>query len=92
MSSRLEGDWTVIEGTFFPEFSYERHVVRPFPVPTNWMRFASIDWGSAKPFSVGWWAVVSDAYATTDGHTLPRGAWCSTASGTAPCGPTSASS
>jgi hypothetical protein len=69
----LDGDWTVIEGAFFPEFTFERHVLRPFPVPADWMRFQSIDWGSASPFSVGWWAVASDAYSVDD-HLLPRGA------------------
>lgn len=69
----LEGDWSVIEGAFFPEFSMARHVCRPFPVPQEWLRYMSIDWGSAKPFSAGWWAVVNDYFTTPDGHTLPRG-------------------
>ena len=63
----LLGDWTVIAGAFFPEFSIIRHVRRPFPLPSHWLRFRSGDWGSAKPFSIGWWAVA-------DGDTdLPRG-------------------
>lgn len=74
----LEGDWSVIEGAFFDCWSNERHVVRPFVVPPEWLRFRSADWGSARPFSVGWWAVVSDDYhVPTDGgqdSVLPRGA------------------
>jgi hypothetical protein len=31
-----------------------------------------MDWGSASPFSVGWWAVVQDDF-ETDGRILPRG-------------------
>lgn len=69
----LEGDWSAIEGAFFAEWSEQRHVVRPFAVPADWMRFLSGDWGSAKPFSFGWWAVVSDDYKTESGLTLPRG-------------------
>jgi hypothetical protein len=57
----LEGDWTVIEGAYFDCWRYEQHVVAPFEVPAHWARFLSMDWGSAKPFSVGWWAIVSDA-------------------------------
>lgn len=53
----LEGDWNVIAGAFFPEFSIERHVLQPFDIPKNWMRFRSADWGSSSPFSVGWYAV-----------------------------------
>lgn len=56
----LEGDWSVIEGAFFSEWSSEKHVVHPFPIPQDWLRFRSMDWGSASPFSVGWWAVASD--------------------------------
>jgi len=65
----LEGDWDSIEGAFFPEFSVARHVVAPIVLPAHWTRFRSKDWGSAKPFSVGW-------YAVSDGELpqFPRGA------------------
>jgi hypothetical protein len=53
----LAGDWTVISGAFFPEFDPGRHVIAPRSLPEHWPRFRSFDWGSAKPFSVGWWAV-----------------------------------
>lgn len=69
----LEGDWSVIEGAFFDCWSNEKHVVQPFEVPRDWLRFRSADWGSAKPFSVGWWTVVQDDY-ERDGKILPRGA------------------
>jgi hypothetical protein len=73
----LEGDWSVIEGAFFDCWSEARHVIRPFEVPKHWMRFRSMDWGSASPFSVGWWAVVSDEYVAEnvggDAVILPRG-------------------
>lgn len=65
----LDGDWDIIAGAFFPEFSVEKHVVRPRTLPEEWTRFRSADWGSAKPFSVGWWAI-------SDGSLpeFPRGA------------------
>lgn len=69
----LEGDWAVIEGAFFDNFSTARHIVRPFEVPRQWTRFRSMDWGSAAPFCVGWYAVASDDYPLGDGRTLPRG-------------------
>lgn len=56
----LEGDWSIIEGAFFPEFDPTRHVIPPFQIPQHWTRFRSMDWGSASPFSIGWWAVVQD--------------------------------
>jgi hypothetical protein len=70
----LEGDWNVIEGAFFPEFLRSRHVIPPFIVPQGWTRFRSMDWGSAKPFSIGWWAVVQDDHQLPDGRILPRSA------------------
>lgn len=62
----LEGDWSVIEGAFFPEFSEAKHVIPPFTIPESWLRFRSCDWGSARPFSVGWWAVVGDDYPSNE--------------------------
>lgn len=53
----LEGDWSVVSGAFFPEFSMERHVIAPITIPTHWPRFRSFDWGSARPFCCQWWAV-----------------------------------
>lgn len=69
----LNGDWSIIEGAFFDCWDTARHVVRPFAIPDDWTRFRSGDWGSAKPFSFGWWAVVGDSFTTPDGQTLPRG-------------------
>lgn len=68
----LEGDWSIVEGAFFDCWSL-RNVIRPFPIPEDWTRIRSMDWGFAKPFSVGWWAVATDSYDT--GETIiPRGA------------------
>jgi len=56
----LEGDWSVIVGSFFPEFELGRHVLPVFTPPEHWLRFRSFDWGSARPFAVGWWAQVPE--------------------------------
>jgi hypothetical protein len=69
-----DGDWEAIEGAYFDCWDSSRHVVKPFELPKHWLRFRSFDWGSARPFSVGWWATVSDPYTTEEGVTLPRGA------------------
>jgi hypothetical protein len=68
----LDGDWDIVIGAFFPEFSKARHVIRPFNIPGHWTRFRAGDWGSARPFSIGWYAVVQDDMAH-DGKLLPRG-------------------
>lgn len=67
------GDWDVIDGAFFNEWDNSRHVIEPFAIPRTWLRNASADWGSAKPFSFGWWAIVPDPYKTPGGVWLPRG-------------------
>lgn len=63
----LEGDWDSIQGAYFSEFSQVRHVlpnsILPL-LPKHWTRFRAMDWGSAKPFCVGW-------YAVADGKTGP---------------------
>ncbi len=69
----LEGDWGAIEGAYFDNWSTERHVCRPFEIPDHWLKFRSLDWGSARPFSVGWWAVASDDTPIRDGVVVPRG-------------------
>lgn len=57
----LEGDWSIIDGAYFSEFDPSRHVLRTeywLPrIPRHALRFRAMDWGSAKPFSVGWYAL-----------------------------------
>ena len=69
----LEGDWNVVIGSFFPEFTLARHVIRPFEIPPHWTRFRAMDWGSAHPFCVSWYAVAQDD-TEHDYRTIPRGA------------------
>jgi hypothetical protein len=73
----LLGDWDAVPGAFFDCWSVAKHVVLSFHVPEDWHRFRSMDWGSASPSSIGWWAVASDE---TPGRsisgtpvTIPRG-------------------
>lgn len=55
----LEGDWSVITGAYFPEFSMSTHVIPQMVIPEHWTRIRGMDWGSAAPFCV-LWAAVSD--------------------------------
>lgn len=66
----LYGDWNVFEGQFFEEFVDDpkhykdqlwTHVIEPFDISKKgWKIYRSFDWGSARPFSCGWWAVDYD--------------------------------
>jgi len=69
----LDGDWNIIEGAFFPEFDPTRHVITPPRFPLHWTRFRSMDWGSASPFSIGWWVVVQEDM-IHDKRRLPKNA------------------
>lgn len=68
----LNGSWDVYMGQFFEDFynfpdHYEdrigTHVIEPFEIPDGWAIYRSFDWGYAKPFSCGWWAVDYDGVA-----------------------------
>ncbi len=58
-----------LSGTVFQEFTDDpehyrdrrfTHVIEPFDIPREWKIYRSYDFGYAKPFSCGWWAVDFD--------------------------------
>ena len=68
VKAMLDGDWDIIAGQAFEKLSRSKNGLDPFEPPSEWQKFRSIDWGSSRPFSVGFWTVA-------DGSTdLPRGA------------------
>lgn len=53
----LGGSWDVLSGGMFDDvWDSAVHIVKPFEIPPSWRIDRSFDWGSSKPFSVGWWA------------------------------------
>ncbi len=72
-----QGDWDIVAGGMFDDVWDPRvHVLAPFDPPSSWRIDRSFDWGSSKPFSVGWWAESDGTEATLrDGtkRTFPRG-------------------
>jgi hypothetical protein len=75
----LEGDWSIIEGAFFAEWDAKKHIlphaaiVEQMEKSGDWKVFTSGDWGSARPFSFGWYAIVPDQFFIED-KLIPRGA------------------
>lgn len=62
----LYGDWNSFVGQVFVEWRDDpnhyqdrrwTHVIDDFPVDSSWKIYRSFDFGYAKPFSVGWYAV-----------------------------------
>lgn len=57
LAAWIEGSWDIVAGGMFDDvWKPKVHVVRPFNIPSSWRLDRSFDWGSSRPFSVGWWA------------------------------------
>ena len=54
------GEWGLERGQFFREWSETKHLVTPFAIPAEWIKFRSMDWGCAKPYCCLWFAVDFD--------------------------------
>lgn len=54
------GEWGISEGQFFSMWRENKHVVEPFEIPSGWMKFRVMDWGSYHPYGVLWFAVDYD--------------------------------
>lgn len=52
----LDGDWNVFAGQYFGEFSEEKHVCKPFPIPEEWRKSVAMDYG-LDMLAVLWFAV-----------------------------------
>lgn len=67
------GIWDIVAGGMFDDlWRRDVHVIEPFEIPISWYVDRSFDWGSSKPFSVGFWAE-SDGTTAPNGRTYPRG-------------------
>jgi hypothetical protein len=53
----LDGNWDIVAGGMFDDL-WDRtvHILEHFVVPRTWTIERAFDWGSSKPFSIGWWA------------------------------------
>lgn len=72
----LRGDWNIVAGGMFDDVWGAGNILPPFQIPQSWRVDRSFDWGSARPFSVGWHAESDGTTAVSDGGDLiyfPRG-------------------
>ena len=62
----LYGSWDSFDGQVFSEWKNDpahyrdrlyTHVIEPFSIPRDWPIYRGFDFGFAKPFSVGWFAI-----------------------------------
>jgi len=53
------GDWSVLSGNYFKDFSIVRHTAPPFSIPRHWQRYRSLDYGFDM-LAVHWFAIDED--------------------------------
>lgn len=56
------GDWNIMSGQYFDNFSPVKHVKKQFKIPDHWNRYRSFDYG-LDMFACFWWAVDTDGRA-----------------------------
>lgn len=56
----LNGTWAAQEGLVYEEFDAAIHLIDPFPIPKEWRRIRSIDFGFTNPFVCQWFAIDPD--------------------------------
>jgi hypothetical protein len=54
-------------------YDERKHIIADWLPPKQWKCYRALDWGSARPFSVGFWTI-SDGNKAPDGKFYPRGA------------------
>jgi phage terminase large subunit len=54
------GKWASAEGMVYEGFDSAIHIIDRFPIPDDWRRVRSIDFGYVHPFVCQWWAVDPD--------------------------------
>ncbi len=57
------GNWGLDGGQFFKQWRDSLHIVKPFKIPTNWIKWRVMDWGSSRPYACYWIAVDYDGNA-----------------------------
>jgi phage terminase large subunit len=55
-----KGIWAGAEGMVYDEYDPAIHLVDRFPIPADWRRIRSIDFGYTNPFVCQWWAIDHD--------------------------------
>lgn len=73
----LRGSWDITSGGMLDDlWNSSVHAIEPFAIPADWRIKRCLDWGSARPFSVGWWAESNGGQvelANGKKRTFPRG-------------------
>jgi len=52
----VDGKWASAEGVIYEEWDDAIHLVDRFPIPWDWPRWWTVDFGYTHPFVLQWWA------------------------------------
>ncbi|MFC8465986.1 phage terminase large subunit [Streptomyces sp. NPDC057250] len=55
-----DGRWTAAEGVIYEEWDDTVHLVSRFPIPEDWPRLWTVDFGFTNAFVCQWWAIDPD--------------------------------
>lgn len=76
LAAWIDGSWDIIAGGMFDDlWRGEVHYVPPMPfylIPKGWRIDRAFDWGSSKPFAVGWFAESNGEPVVCNGITYGR--------------------
>lgn len=54
---KIAGKFLVMEGLIYREYMDHVHAIDPFPIPEDWPKWRSIDYGGSAPTACMWYAV-----------------------------------
>ena len=54
--TRIKGHFAAFLGAVYKTFNRKTHVIKPFDIPADWVRYRVIDWGFNNPFVCLWLA------------------------------------
>ncbi len=76
-----DGDWDAVAGAAYHNLSRDKHEIGQFKpmeagvhdITRHWTHFMGMDWGTARPYSIGWYCVCEGGM-TIKGTYVPDGA------------------
>jgi nitrogen fixation protein len=54
--TRIKGRFAAFFGAVYKTFNRQVHIIKPFKIPDDWLRYRAIDWGFNNPFACIWMA------------------------------------
>lgn len=74
LAAWIDGSWDIISGGMLDDVWSERVHILPSigwnQIPRSWRIDRAFDWGSSKPFAVGWWAESSGESINVEGRKI----------------------